>query len=85
MFLSPTRVAVRGAYLWGNHSPTMWPDVSRAEVKVGGRWVPIEEGAALRRGGTRDSAGATAADLDAAPGPWREWVRKALVPAVRDR
>lgn len=76
---------MRGVYLWGNHSPTMWPDVSRAEVKAAGRWVPVEEGGALRRGGIRDSARATAAELDAATAGWREWVRETLVPAVRER
>eukprot|EP00752_Nemacystus_decipiens_P003813 g3508.t2 len=83
--LAATRVAVRGAYLWGNHSPTMWPDVSRAEVKAGGRWVPIEDEAVTKRGGIRDSVGATAAELDAATAAWSEWVRETLVPAVRER
>eukprot|EP00903_Cladosiphon_okamuranus_P020554 g18866.t1 len=83
--LAPSRVAVRGAYLWGNHSPTMWPDVSRVELKAGGRWVPIEEGAALKRGGVKNPAAATDGEMDTAAAAWREWVQKTLVPAVRDR
>lgn len=90
MLLPPTRIDVRGVYLWGNHSPTMWPDISRAEAKVRGRWVPVNEGIIQKRGGIRYAAaevavaeaGSTAA---AAAAAWREWVSKTLVPAVRDR
>lgn len=77
---------MRGAYLWGNHSPTMCPDVSRAEAMVGGRWVPAEEGAALKRGRIGNPAGASSADLVGdGRAAWRAWGRETLVPAVRDR
>ena len=84
----PSRLEVRGAYLWGNHSPTMWPDVARAEVKVGGRWVPVDS--TLRRRVGKDAAGEQPRQADVLEGGleetrWREWVSTSLVPAVRDR
>ncbi|CAM9490321.1 unnamed protein product [Ectocarpus sp. 6 AP-2014] len=79
---------VRGVYVWGNHSPTMWPDVSGAEAKIDGRWVPLQT--ALQRHGRLNGTGllsparedGTASDLDSA---WRDWISETLVPAVRER
>lgn len=80
----PPNVEVRGVYLWGNHSPSMWPDVSRGEAKVNGRWVPIEGflggeviAAAEGSGDKVDAAAAAAAG--------REWISTTLVPALRAR
>ncbi|CAM9709999.1 unnamed protein product, partial [Laminaria digitata] len=84
----PSRVEVRGAYLWGNHSPTMCPDVSHAEAKVDGRWVPVDR--ALRRRDGKDAAEESPRQDDSLKGGlqetlWREWVSTTLVPAVRNR
>ncbi|CBJ32518.1 conserved unknown protein [Ectocarpus siliculosus] len=80
---------VRGVYVWGNHSPTMWPDVSGAEAKIDGRWVPLQT-ALQRDGGLPNGTGllsparedGTAPDLDSA---WHDWISETLVPAVRER
>eukprot|EP00904_Undaria_pinnatifida_P003044 jgi/Undpi1/12740/HiC_scaffold_6.g02408.m1 len=84
----PSRVEIRGTYLWGNHSPTMWPDVSRAEAKVKGRWVPINS--ALRHRVRTGAAEESSHQIHAAGESleetrWREWVSRSLVPAVRNR
>ncbi|CAN0232772.1 unnamed protein product, partial [Pylaiella littoralis] len=88
--LPSTRINVRGVYIWGNHSPTMWPDVSRAEAKINGRWVPVKDGYIQKRGGIRnaaaEAAGAEAGSTQAAAtAAWREWLSETLVPAVRNR
>ncbi|CAM9306912.1 unnamed protein product [Ectocarpus sp. 12 AP-2014] len=80
---------IRGVYVWGNHSPTMWPDVSGAEAKIGGRWVPLQT-ALQRHGRLPNGTGllsparedGMAPDLDSA---WRDWTSETLVPAVRER
>lgn len=67
----------------------MWPDVSKAEAKIGGRWVPVE-GIIQKRREIRNAAvevagaeaGSTTATTTAA---WGQWVSEALVPAVRNR
>lgn len=84
----PSRVEVRGVYLWGNHSPAMWPDVSRAEAEVDGRWVHV--GSAMRRRAGNGAPKELPNQADAWEGGlketrWREWVSTSLVPAVRDR
>ncbi|CAM9431158.1 unnamed protein product [Ectocarpus sp. 4 AP-2014] len=84
-----TRPGVRGVYVWGNHSPTMWPDVSGAEARIDGRWVPLQT-ALQRHGGLPNGTGllspgredGSARDLDSA---WRDWISETLVPAVRER
>lgn len=84
----PAQAEVRGVYLWGNHSPNMWPDVSHAEAKINGRWVHVED--VLRHdseeghageGSERDAALVATERLEA----WRKWVSATLVPAVRGR
>lgn len=81
----PPNVEVRGVYLWGNHSPSMWPDVSRGEAKVNERWIPIEgflggevRAVAEGSGGKVDAEAAAAAAR-------REWISTTLVPALRAR
>lgn len=68
----------------------MWPDVSRAEAKINGRWVPVKDGYIQKRGGIRnaaaEAAGAEAGSTQAAAtAAWREWLSETLVPAVRNR
>ncbi|CAM9834373.1 unnamed protein product [Discosporangium mesarthrocarpum] len=78
-------IPVRGVCLWGNHSPTMFPDISRAEAWLGGRWVPargllcsgiIGEGAVAKLGALSAPPTITPGDED------RE---RRLVEAVRGR
>lgn len=81
-------VEVRGVYLWGNHSPTMWPDISLADAKIDGRWVPVSS--ALRRRNGKNAAEEPTRQADTLEEGfeetrWREWVSTTLVPAVRDR
>lgn len=83
-----SRIEVRGVYLWGNHSPTMWPDISLAEAKIDGRWVPVDS--SLRRQNGENAAEEPTRQADTLEGGfeetrWREWVSTTLVPAVRDR
>lgn len=80
--------SIRGACLWGNHSPTMWPDVSMAEGLTEDGWVPIEELIGARVSGdvvTRlasDGVGARKTELTSAG---KQWVAMHLVPALRSR
>lgn len=72
---------IRKACIWGNHSPTMWPDVSRAETRVDGDWVPVEQ----LLGACKAGEDAHGVDTAVAAEVGRKWVSVELVPAVRRR
>ncbi|CAN0080375.1 unnamed protein product, partial [Hapterophycus canaliculatus] len=55
---------VRGVYVWGNHSPTMWPDVSTAEVKIGQGWVLVERALQMQSEKASATRKASAVSLD---------------------
>ncbi|CAM9366941.1 unnamed protein product [Ascophyllum nodosum] len=82
-------IQIRGCFIWGNHSPTMWSDVSRAEAKFGGAWVPVKRLTRGCSGGTAEAEAATKpkkSDGLAAEETWvDDWATSELVPAVRER
>lgn len=78
---------IRGVYLWGNHSPTMLPDISRAEVELRSRWVSVEEAFdRSREEGPAISTESETEDEAREEGTeWSRWISSTLVPAVRKR
>ncbi|CAM9427744.1 unnamed protein product [Scytosiphon promiscuus] len=85
---------VRGVYVWGNHSPSMWPDVSAAEVKIDGGWVPFER-TFQKQGEISSEAGKVSApDLDGVTSDadlhlraegWYKRTSTTIITAVRER
>ena len=67
----------------------MWSDVSRAEAKFGGAWVPVKRLTRGCSGGTAEAEAATKpkkSDGLAAEETWvDDWATSELVPAVRER
>lgn len=72
----------------------MWPDVSKAEVKIDGKWVLVEraftmDGDMTSEAGQASAAGlgGTQTDVDSACGAmgWYKRFCETIVPAVRER